>query len=194
MISEVLTSMMNIRCKEDYLNKDFHFRNMHIYVNPDFGEYSNEMTKCATELDEEGESKSNKFKLNDHIHFYFWNINVSEMNLFAMTSFIRMVNYYTKKPVYIHLPREAGRTKFYMSTALNTYNEINRIKLAYIFIIEKSTYISNYAYDWPLRYSYAEKYGTKYDYHLCIRWDRMEFARPYYQRVSNNEIKEIIKL
>jgi len=181
----------------DQLNKarEYHFHNMHVYVNGLFREDPVAYEKCAYK---HFEPKTTYFSNDHHVHIYLWRLNTGIENILEMCKFIGEVNKIVSRPVYIHMPKrmlyenDAFVSDFKAILSGMTY-EGNDIR--YQLIMEKNSNVTEFQYgDWvPIP---GQKYGsTRFvNSSLLISWDHRGYARPTFysklRKASRSGFKE----
>lgn len=164
-------------------SKEYHFRNMHVYVNAIFRD--NPILRI--QYHQRHLDPHHTMRKDHHVHIFMWNVNVNDENLADMMKFIGIANEITDRPVYIHTPRRSVRTTAILAAML----KMNRYKgqpLLYRLIVEKNSTVTKFNYgDYiPIdnnTYGHARRPNSW----LKISWDDHEYAKPEFFKSEDNK-------
>lgn len=162
-------------------NKEFHFRDMHVYVN--------QLFKTHAEADNRytyGWNDERTIKENHHVHIFLWYEGSDGDNIIAMGRFINICNQITGKPVYIHIPKKFRSDVSRIKRILNTVYCDGR-KIKYDIILENNTNVTKFFVQ------EAGYPGITPEEWLLICWDGRKYARPVYFLPETNKTEEIFK-
>lgn len=162
-------------------NTEFHFRDMHVYVNQLFKTHA-----AADNRYTYGWRDEHTIKENHHVHIFLWYEGSDGNNIIEMAKFINTCNQITGKPVYIHIPKRFRyQVKHIRSTLDNIYCDGRKIK--YEIILEKNTNVTKFFVQ------EAGYPGITPEKWLLICWDGRKYARPLYFLPETEKTEEIFK-